>query len=188
MISYKEALELLKSESPVYYKDQIKRKITGLIWRRDHDSLYSTVEVLDESRNCVSVVGLDDINTCEEKIGSIDSSEALSRVNELIEVLQNMKSCFIYENVDKAKDGYNKLMKKAIKLNEEIRALSDKIDDKKVIEMIEKNKKDEEAGFPELDYETIEREDAELDKRMEEFDDESFVGQQEEEWKKRMRC
>lgn len=181
MISYKEALELLKSESPVYYKDQIKRKITGLIWRRDHDSLYSTVEVLDESRNCVSVVGLDDINTCEEEIGSIDSSEALSRVNELIEVLQNMKSCFIYENVDKAKDGYNKLMKKAIKLDEEIRALADKIDDKKVIEMIEKNKKDEEAGFPELDYETIEREDAELDKRMEEFDDESFGGQQEEE-------
>lgn len=36
MISYKEAMELLKSESPVYYKDQVKRKITGLIWRRDN--------------------------------------------------------------------------------------------------------------------------------------------------------
>lgn len=174
MISYKEAMGLLKSESPVYYKDQIKRKITGLIWRRDHNSLYSTVEVLDESRNCVSIVGLDDIMTCEEEIESIDSSEALLKINDLIEVLQNMKTCLIYENVDKAKDVYNKLMREAIKLDEEIMAMSDKIDDQKVIEMIEKNKKDEEAGFPELDYETIEKENAELDRRMEEFDDEDF--------------
>ena len=142
MISYKEAMELLKSESPVYYKDQIKRKITGLIWRRDHDSLYSTVEVLDESRNCVSIVGLDDIMTCEEEIDSIDSSKALIKVNELIEVLQNLKSCLIYENVDKAKDVYNKLMREAIKLDEEIMAMSDRIDDQKVIEMIEKNHPD----------------------------------------------
>lgn len=181
MISYKEAMELLKSESPVYYKDQVKRKITGLIWRRDHDSLYATVEVLDESRNCVSIVSLDDIETCEEEVVSIDSSKALLGVNELIEVLQSIKSCFIYENVDKAKDGYNKLMREAIKLDEEIRALADKVDDKKVIEMIEKTKKEEEAGFPELDYETIEKENADFDRRMEEFDDESFVGDQEEE-------
>ncbi|MDY2928296.1 hypothetical protein [Anaerococcus sp.] len=181
MISYKEAMGLLKSESPVYYKDQIKRKITGLIWRRDHNSLYSTVEVLDESRNCVSIVGLDDITTCEEEIESVDSSKALIKVNNLIEVLQNMKACLIYENVDKAKDLYNKLMREAIKLDEEIMAMSDKVDDQKVIEMIEKNKKDEEAGFPELDYETIEREDAELDKRIEEFDDEDFDCEEEEE-------
>lgn len=60
-------------------------------------------------------------------------------------------------------------------------AMSDKIDDQKVIEMIEKNKKDEEAGFPELDYETIEKENAELDRRMEEFDDENFDYEEEEE-------
>ncbi len=181
MISYKEAMELLKSESPVYYKDHIKRKITGLIWRRDHDSLYSNVEVLDESRNFVSIVGLDDITTCEEEIDSIDSSKALIKVNDLIEVLQNMKACLIYENVDKAKDVYNKLMREAIKLDEEIMAMSDKIDDQKVIEMIERNKKDEEAGFPELDYETIEKENAKLDRRMEEFDDEAFNCEEEDE-------
>ena len=99
-----------------------------------------------------------------------------------------MKACLIYENVDKAKDVYNKLMREAIKLDEEIMAMSDKIDDQKVIEMIEKNKKDEEAGFPELDYETIEKENAELDRRMEEFDDEDFDCEEEEEWKKRMSC
>ena len=174
MITYKEALELLKTEKPIYYKDTKKRKITGVIWRRDADSLFATVEVLDESRNCVSIVELNDIETCEEEIVSIDSSNALVMVNELIEVLQNMKSCFIYENVNKAKDGYNKLMKKAIKLDEEIRVLTDKIDDKKVIEMIENNKKDEEAGFPDLDYETIEKESKALDKRIEEFEEDSL--------------
>ena len=181
MISYKEAMELLKSESPVYYKDQVKRKITGLIWRRDYDSLYSTVEVLDESRNCVSIVGLDDIMTCEEEIERIDSSNALLKIDDLIEILQNMKTCLIYENVDKAKHVYNKLMREAIKLDEEIMAMADKIDDQKVIEMIEKNKQEEEAGFPELDYETIEKENAELDRRMEEFDDEDFDYEEEEE-------
>ena len=127
MITYKEALELLKTESPVYYKDSKKRKITGVTWRRDIDSLVASVEVLDESINGVSVVSLNDIYTSEDEIEAADTSGALASINELIEILDNMKSCFRYEDIEKDKDLYNKLMRGSIRLDEEIMSLSNEI-------------------------------------------------------------
>lgn len=127
MITYKEALELLKTESPVYYKDNKKRKITGVIWRRDIDSLVASVEVLDEFINGVSVVSLNDIYTSDYEIEAADTSGALASINELIEILEDMKSCFRYEDVEKAKDLYNKLMRGSIRLDEEIMSLSNEI-------------------------------------------------------------
>lgn len=127
MITYKEALELLKTESPVYYKDSKKRKITGVTWRRDIDSLVASVEVLDEFINGVSVVSLNDIYTSDYEIEAADTSGALASINELIEILDNMKSCFRYEDVEKAKDLYNKLMRGSIRLDEEIMSLSNEI-------------------------------------------------------------
>lgn len=174
MITYKESLELLKTEKPIYYKDIKKRKITGVIWRRDTDSLYATVEVLDESRNCVSIVGLEDVSIIEEENDSLDSSAAVLEVNKLMEELQNMKACIIYENVEKVKDSYNRLMRGAIKLDTEIRNLSDKIKNDKIIEMIDKNKDEEKFGYQDLDYETIEKESEAFNKRIEEFDEDSL--------------
>ena len=127
MITYKEALELLKTESPVYYKDSKKRKITGVTWRRDIDSLVASVEVLDEFINGVSVVSLNDIYTSDYEIEAADTSGALASINELIEILDNMKSCLRYEDVEKAKDLYNKLMRGGIRLDEEIMSLSNEI-------------------------------------------------------------
>lgn len=171
MITYKRALELLKSEEPVYYRDVRKRKITGVIWRRDSKSLYSSVELLDESMNCVSVVGLENIAECEEEIDKLDYSLALIRVDDLFEILQRLKTSILYEDMDMAKENYNKLLKGAIKLDGEINSLAEKIDNKKIIEMIEKNKKEEELGYEDLDFETIKLEEAALDKRIEEFDE-----------------
>lgn len=171
MITYKRALELLKSEAPVYYKDVRKRKITGVIWRRDSESLYSSVELLDESMNCVSVVGLKNITESEEEIDKLDYSLALIRVNGLFEILQNLKTSIVYEDMDRAKENYNKLLRGAIKLDGEIKSLVEKIDNKKIIEMIDKNKKEEKLGYEDLDFETIEREEAALDKKIEEFDE-----------------
>lgn len=174
MITYKEALELLKTEKPIYYKDTKKRKITGVIWRRDADSLFATVEVLDESRNCVNIVGLEDVSISEEENDSFDSSAAVIEVNKLMEELQNMKACIIYENEEKVKDSYNRLMRGAIKLDTEIRNLSDKIKNDKIIEMIDKNKDEEKFEYQELDYETIEKESKALNKRIEEFEEDSL--------------
>lgn len=174
MITYKEALELLKTEKPIYYKDIKKRKITGVIWRRDADSLFATVEVLDESRNCVSIVGLEDVSINEECSDSLDSSLAVIEVNKLMEELQNMKACIIYENEEKVKDSYNRLMRGAIKLDTEIRNLSDKIKNDKIIEMIDKNKDEEKFEYKDLDYETIEKESEAFNKRIEEFDEDSL--------------
>lgn len=128
MITYKDALELLKSESPVYYKDRKQRKITGVTWRRDPDCIYATVEVLDESKNSIDHVRLDDVFTCDDEIEAIDSSQALLKINDLVEILDEMKACFVYEDVDLAKDTYNKLMRGCITLDKEISVLSNDID------------------------------------------------------------
>ena len=167
MISYKEALELLKSQRPVYYKDERKRKITGVTWRRDPDCIYASVEVLDEALNSVSHVRLDDIFTSEEEIESIDTSKALEKINEAIEILQSMKNCFVYEDVERAKDAYNKLMRVCIKLDGEIMGLSLNIGD------FEKN-----ADYSDLDYEAIEAERRDLDKRLEEFDEDVLINEE----------
>ena len=167
MISYKEALELLKTEAPVYYKDERKRKITGVTWRRDPDCIYASVEVLDEALNSVSHVRLDDVFTSEEEIESIDTSKALERINEAIEILQSMKSCFVYEDVERAKDAYNKLMRVCIKLDGEIMGLSLNIGD------FEKD-----TDYSDLDYESIEAERRDLDKRLEEFDEDVLIGEE----------
>nr|DAN81508.1 MAG TPA: hypothetical protein [Caudoviricetes sp.] len=140
MITYKEALELLKTESPVYYQDSKKRKIIGVTWRRDVDSLVASVEVLDESINSVSAVSLNNIYTSEEDVEAPDTSMALTKINELIETLEDMKSCFRYEDIEKAKDLYNKLMRGSIRLDEEIANLSNDIKDRHVIGMIDKSK------------------------------------------------
>ena len=167
MISYKEALELLKSQRPVYYKDERKRKITGVTWRRDPDCIYASVEVLDESLNSVSHVRLDDIFTSEEEIESIDTSKALEKINEAIEILQNMKNCFVYEDVERAKDAYNKLMRVCIKLDGEIMGLFLNTED------YGKN-----VDYSDLDYETIEAERRDFDKRLEDFDEDVLINEE----------
>lgn len=167
MISYKEALELLKSQRPVYYKDTKKRKITGVTWRRDPDCIYASVEVLDEALNSVSHVRLDDIFTSEEEIESIDTSNALEKINEAIEILQSMKNCFVYEDVERAKDAYNKLMRVCIKLDGEIMGLSLNIGD------FEKD-----TDYSDLDYESIEAERRDFDKRLEEFDEDALISEE----------
>lgn len=149
MITYREALELLKTESPVYYKDDKKRKITGVTWRRDVDSLVASVEVLDESINSVSAVSLNNIYTCEEDVEAPDTSMALVKINELIETLEDMKSCFRYEDIEKAKDLYNKLMRGSIRLDEEIANLSNDMKDRQVMEMIDKSN----ANLEDIDLE-----------------------------------
>ena len=167
MISYKEALELLKSQRPVYYKDERKRKITGVTWRRDPDCIYASVEVLDESLNSVSHVSLDEIFTSEEEVESIDTSKALEKINEAIEILQSMKSCFVYEDVERAKDAYNKLMRVCIKLDGDIMGLSLDVGDYVT-----------ETNYQDLDYESIEAERRDLDKRLEEFDEDALIGEE----------
>ena len=167
MISYKEALELLKSQRPVYYKDTKKRKITGVTWRRDPDCIYASVEVLDEALNSVSHVRLDDIFTSEEEIESIDTSKALDRINEAIEILQSMKNCFVYEDVERAKDSYNKLMRECINLDSEIMALS-----------LNMGNLEKDTGYSDLDYESIEAERRDLDKRLEEFDEDVLISEE----------
>ena len=167
MISYKEALELLKSQRPVYYKDTKKRKITGVTWRRDPDCIYASVEVLDEALNSVSHVRLDDIFTSEEEIESIDTSKALEKINEAIEILQSMKNCFVYEDVERAKDAYNKLMRLCIKLDGEIMGLSLNTGD------YGKN-----VDYSDLDYESIEDERRDFDKRLEEFDEDVLINEE----------
>ena len=167
MISYKEALELLKSQRPVYYKDERKRKITGVTWRRDPDCIYASVEVLDEALNSVSHVRLDDIFTSEEEIESIDTSMALEKINEAIEILQSMKNCFVYEDVERAKDAYNKLMRECIKLDGEIMGLSLNTGDFEKV-----------TDYSDLDYESIEAERRDFDKRLEEFDEDVLIGEE----------
>lgn len=167
MISYKEALELLKSQRPVYYKDTKKRKITGVTWRRDPDCIYASVEVLDEALNSVSHVRLDDIFTSEEEIESIDTSKALEKINEAIEILQSMKSCFVYEDVERAKDAYNKLMRECINLDSEIMALSLNLGNLEVS-----------TDYSDLDYESIEAERRDFDKRLEEFDEDVLINEE----------
>lgn len=167
MISYKEALELLKSQRPVYYKDTKKRKITGVTWRRDPDCIYASVEVLDEALNSVSHVRLDDIFTSEEEIESIDTSKALERINDSIEILQSMKNCFVYEDVERAKDAYNKLMRECIKLDGEIMGLS-----------LNLGNLEEVTDYSDLDYESIEAERRDLDKRLEEFDEDVLINEE----------
>ena len=167
MISYKEALELLKSQRPVYYKDTKKRKITGVTWRRDPDCIYASVEVLDEALNSVSHVRLDDIFTSEEEVESIDTGKALEKINEAIEILQSMKSCFVYEDVEMAKDAYNKLMRVCIKLDGEIMGLSLNLGNLEV-----------ETDYSDLDYESIEAERRDFDKRLEEFDEDVLINEE----------
>lgn len=167
MISYKEALELLKSQRPVYYKDTKKRKITGVTWRRDPDCIYAIVEVLDEALNSVSHVRLDDIFTSEEEIESIDTSKALERINDSIEILQSMKNCFVYEDVERAKDAYNKLMRECIKLDGDIMGLSLNLGNLEVS-----------TDYSDLDYESIEAERRDLDKRLEEFDEDVLINEE----------
>ena len=89
--------------------------------------MVASVEVLDEFINGVSVVSLNDIYTSDYEIEAADTSGALASINELIEILDNMKSCFRYEDVEKAKDLYNKLMRGSIRLDEEIMSLSNEI-------------------------------------------------------------
>ncbi len=161
MITYKEALELLKTESPVYYQDSKKRKIIGVTWRRDVDSLVASVEVLDESINSVSAVSLNNIYKSEEDVEAPDTSMAFVKINELIETLEDMKSCFRYEDIEKAKDLYNKLMRGSIMLDEEIANLSNDIKDRQVIGMIDKSKANLEDVDLENDVEVGVRDDGE---------------------------
>lgn len=165
MITYKEALELLKTEIPVYYEDQKKRKLTGVTWRRDPDCLYATAEVLDEATNSISNVRLDRVYASEDEIESIDTSEALKNINQIIEILQTMKNCFIYEDVEKAKDNYNKLMRVCIKLDEAIMFLSEGV--------IERDAETEMQNTNEIEINESEIDG--FDDRLEAFYDDEFV-------------
>lgn len=164
-------MELLKSQDPVYYDGVLKRKITGVIWRRDVDSLVASVEVLDDETDSISYVGLDKLDKAiDEDIKWFDVVDALVEINKCSEILEQMKASLIYERVDKAKDGYNRLMRRAIKLDEEIQKVDEKSFDKKVIAAIDGEDESEDIDVSELDYETIKKEDAALDERIESFE------------------
>ena len=167
MISYKKAMELLKSEEPVYYNGMFKRKVCGLVWRRDRNSLVCSAEVLDEDTSSISVVRLKDLDRCKDKaVDHMEVSNGLDHINGLYEALDQIRASFIYEDIDRVKDGYNKLMKKAILLDKEIGDFNEGLLNKKVIDVINANSLDEGLG-----YEEIEAESEKFDERLECFDE-----------------
>ena len=173
MITYREAMDLMRDECPIYCNGFKMRKITGLIWRRGHDSMYACAEVLDENMNCVSVVALKDISTCDDESVSVDNCRVLAKVNDLIGVLENMRCSLVYEDIDRAKDNYNRLIRECTKLDVEIIKYGEKLSNRKIIGMIDKAKivdDGENNGDGQgLDYRSISAERAALDKRIEEF-------------------
>lgn len=166
-IDYKKALELLKTEEPVYYDGHLKRKVTGVVWRRDVDALIPRLEVLDYETNSVSYVGLDKVGLAEDvRIENPDGSEVLKACYRIEDILDQIKTSIAYERGAGAAEGYVRMMREAIKLDQAICDFAIKESDKKVLETIK-------AG-QDLTGEEMAREDAALAKRIEEFEEKSL--------------
>ena len=78
-----------------------------------------------------------------------------------------MKNCFVYEDLERAKDAYNKLMRVCINLDSEIMALSLNLGNLEVS-----------TDYSDLDYESIETERRYFDKRLEEFDEDVLINEE----------
>lgn len=166
-IDYKEALELLKTEEPVYYDGFLKRKITGVIWRRDVGALVPRLEVLDEETNSISYVGLNKVDVAQDvKIINPDGAEVLKSCHRIEDIIDQIRTSIAYERGAGAAEGYVRMMREAIKLDEAICDFAIKESDKKVLETIK-------AG-QDLSAEEIAKEDGDLAKRIEEFEEESL--------------
>ena len=166
-IDYKKALELLKTEEPIYYDGHLKRKITGVIWRRDVGALVPRLEVLDEETDSISYVGLDKVDLAEDvKLVNPDGSVVLKACHRLEDIIDQIRTSIAYERGAGAAEGYVRMMREAIKLDKAICDFAIKESDKKVLETIK-------AG-QDLTSEEIAKEDAALDKRIEEFEEESL--------------
>lgn len=166
-IDYKKALELLKTEEPIYYDGHLKRKVTGVVWRRDVGALVPRLEVLDEETDSISYVGLDKVDLAEDvKLVNPDGSVVLKACHRLEDIIDQIRTSIAYERGTGAAEGYVRLMREAIKLDKAICDFAIKESDKKVLETIK-------AG-QDLTSEEIAKEDAALDKRIEEFEEESL--------------
>lgn len=166
-IDYKKALELLKTEEPVYYDGFSKRKITGVIWRRDVGALVPRLEVLDEETNSISYVGLNKVDVAQDvKIINPDGAEVLKSCHRIEDIIDQIRTSIAYERGAGAAEGYVRMMREAIKLDEAICDFAIKESDKKVLETIK-------AG-QDLSAEEIAKEDGDLAKRIEEFEEESL--------------
>lgn len=166
-IDYKKALELLKTEEPIYYDGHLKRKITGVIWRRDVGALVPRLEVLDEETNSISYVGLNKVDVAQDvKIINPDGAEVLKSCHRIEDIIDQIRTSIAYERGAGAAEGYVRMMREAIKLDEAICDFAIKESDKKVLETIK-------AG-QDLSAEEIAKEDGDLAKRIEEFEEESL--------------
>lgn len=166
-IDYKKALELLKTEEPIYYDGHLKRKITGVIWRRDVGALVPRLEVLDEETDSISYVGLDKVDLAEDvKLVNPDGSVVLKACHRLEDIIDQIRTSIAYERGAGAAEGYVRMMREAIKLDKAICDFAIKESDKKVLETIK-------AG-QDLTSEEIAKEDGDLAKRIEEFEEESL--------------
>ena len=166
-IDYKRALELLKTEEPVYYDGHLKRKVTGIVWRRDVDALIPRLEVLDEETHSVSYVGLDKVDLAEDvRIENPDGSEVLKACHRIEDILDQIKTSIAYERGAGAAEGYVRMMREAIKLDKAICDFAIKESSKKVLETIKASQ--------DLSAEEIAKEDEDLAKRIEEFEEESL--------------
>lgn len=166
-IDYKKALELLKTEEPIYYDGHLKRKVTGVVWRRDVGALVPRLEVLDEETHSISYVKLDKVDLAEDvRIENPDGSEVLKACHRMEDIIDQIKTSIAYERGAGASDGYVRMMREAIKLDEAICDFAIRESDKKVLETIKASQ--------DLTAEEIAKEDAALDKRIEEFEEESL--------------
>lgn len=166
-IDYKKALELLKTEETIYYDGHLKRKVTGVVWRRDVDALIPRLEVLDYETNSVSYVGLDKVELAEDvKTSNPDGSEVLKACYRMEDILEQIKTSIAYERGEGAAEGYVRMMREAIKLDEAICDFTIKENNKKIIETVKANQ-----DISPID---IKKEDEDLVKRIEEFEEESL--------------
>lgn len=166
-IDYKKALELLKTEEPIYYNGFLKRKITGVVWRRDVGALVPRLEVLDEETDSISYVGLNKVDVAQDvKIVNPDGAEVLKSCHRIEDIIDQIRTSIAYERGAGAAEGYVRMMREAIKLDKAICDFAIRESDKKVLETIK-------AG-QDLTREEIAKEDGDLAKRIEEFEEESL--------------
>ena len=166
-IDYKKALELLKTEEPIYYDGHLKKKVTGVVWRRDVGALIPRLEVLDYETNSVSYVGLDKVDLAEDvKTSNPDGDNVLKAIYRIEDILDQIKTSIAYERGAGAAEGYVMMMREAIKLDEAICDFTIKENNKKIVETIKANQ-----DTSPID---IRKEDADLAKRIEEFEEESL--------------
>ena len=166
-IDYKEALDLLKTEKPVYYDGVLKRKVTAVFWRRDVGALVPSLEVLDAETHSISYVGLDKVSLADDVVvRSPDGEKILRSIYRLEDILEQIRRSISFERGEGAAEGYVGLIREAIKLDEAICDYAIKESDRKVLETIRASK--------DISAEEIERESKILDEARETIDEESL--------------